>query len=268
MRKNRKKILKIVNELLVPLEKGYMFLKRLLKKTQDKMPYVYREMEKIIKSHLVTLGKDEKLLHNPSINDFGSLIAKNLAQKLPNLNQKQINRIIEDRSSKSFLDMLARGLTNVEEEKEYTKVSKEKLFKRILIANRGEIALRIIRACRELEIQTAVIYAKQDKNTLAVKFADKAYPIGNDAKNYLDYKKIIKTAKKAKADAIHPGYGFLAENSDFAKLCEKRKIKFIGPSSKSVILMGNKDMARQTIRKLGIPLIIGTESLKDENDAI
>ena len=169
------------------------------------------------------LEKDEKLMHNPDIDGFGDIIAKNLAKKLPNLNKRQVSRIIEDKSSKSFLDMLTRGLTNAEEEKEYTKVKKERLFKRVLIANRGEIALRIMRACRELGIQTAIIYSKQDKNGLAVKFADKAYCIGNNAKDYLDYKKIVKIAKKAKADAMHPGYGFLAENSDFAKLCEKKK---------------------------------------------
>lgn len=263
---NKKRIAQTINKLLTPAEKSYIFLKSLLKKTHDKMPYIYHEIEGVVKSHLVIMEKDEKLMHNPDINGFGDLIAKNLAKKLPNLKEKQINRIIKDKSSESFLDMLAKGLTNIEEEKEYTKVSKKKLFKRVLIANRGEIALRIIRGCRELGIKTAIIYSKQDKNTLAVRFADKKYYIG--AKGYLDYKKIIKIAKKAKADAIHPGYGFLAENSDFAELCEQKKIKFIGPSTKSIILMGNKDKAKQTIRKLGIPVIMGTESIKDEKDAI
>jgi len=265
---NQKRIANTVNKLLIPVARSYRFVKGLAKKTHDKMPYVYNEVEKIIKSHMITLEKDEKLMHNPDINGFGDLIAKNLAKKLPNLKEKQINKIIKDKSSESFLDMLAKGLTNVEEEKEYTKVSKEKLFKRVLIANRGEIALRILRACRELGIKTIIIYSNQDKNTLAVRFADKKYNIGGSSKAYLDYKKIIKIAKKAKADAIHPGYGFLAENSDFAKLCEKNKIKFIGPSSKSIILVGNKDKAKQTIKKLGIPVITGTKALKDEKDAI
>ncbi len=265
---SKKRIAKTINTMLTPVARSYVFLKGLLKKTHDKMPYIYHEIEGIIKSHLITLEKDEKLLHNPDMNGFGDVIAKNLAKKLPNLDEKQINKIIKDKSSKSFLDMLARGLTNIEEEKEYTKVSKEKLFKRVLIANRGEIALRILRACRELGIKIAIIHSTQDKNTLAVRFADKKYSIGNSSKGYLDHKRIIKIAKKAKADAIHPGYGFLAENSNFAKLCEQKKIKFIGPSFKSINIMGDKDKARQTIKKLGIPVIIGTKSLKDEKDAI
>ncbi len=265
---NDKKIVKLVNKLSKHMEKSYNILKKIARKTHDKVPYVYEEVEKLIKSHLVVLEKDEKLLHNPDINGFGDLIAKNLAKKLPNLKEKQINKIIEEKSSKSFLDMLTRGLTDSENEKEYTKVNDKKLFKRILIANRGEIALRIIRACRELNIETIAIYSKHEEKTLAVKFADKSYCIGKGAKDYLNYNKIIKIAKNAKADAIHPGYGFLAENSDFAKLCEKNKIKFIGPSAKSIILMGNKDQARRTIKRLEIPLIEGTDILKDEKEAI
>jgi len=268
MTSNEKRIAKAINKLLKPVEKSYILLKGILRKTHDTMPHVYHEIEGLIKSHLIVLEKDEKLMHNPDINGFGDVIAKNLAKKLPNLTEKQINKVIKDKSSKSFLDMLAKGLTDAEEEKEYTQVSKEKLFKRVLIANRGEIALRIIRACRELGIKTAVIYSKHEKNTLVVKFADKAYCIGNKAKDYLNYDKILKIAKKAKADAIHPGYGFLAENTDFAKACEKNKIKFIGPSPRSMDLMGNKDQARKTIRRLGIPLLIGTGSLKDEHEAI
>ncbi|MBW2974652.1 acetyl-CoA carboxylase biotin carboxylase subunit [Candidatus Woesearchaeota archaeon] len=163
--------------------------------------------------------------------------------------------------------MLAKGLTDIEEEREYTKVSEKKLFRKILIANRGEIALRILRACRELGIETVVVYSKQEKNTLAVKFADKKYCIGNSSAAYLDYKKIVDIAKKIKADAIHPGYGFLSENTDFASLCEKNKIKFIGPSSRSISLMGNKDTAKKIIKKLRIPVIYGTQSLKDEKEA-
>jgi len=267
MTSNQKKIARLVNKLLTPIETSYVFLKNLARKTQDKMPHVYHEIERTIKSHLVMVERDEKLMHNPDINGFGDLIAKNIAKKLPNLKEKQIEKVIAEKSSKSFLDMLTRGLTDVEDEKEYTKVSKEKLFKRVLIANRGEIALRTIRACRELGIKTAMVYTKQDKNTLAVRFADKSYSIGANAKDYLNYQKIIKIAKKAKADAIHPGYGFLAENSSFAELCEKKKIKFIGPSPKSITIMGNKEKAKQTTKKLGIPVILGTSSLKDEEAA-
>ena len=263
---SQKKVAKVVNQLLTPIEKCYILLKGLAKKTQDKMPLVYEEIEKTIKAHLVTLEKDEKLLHRPDINDFGDLIAKNIGKKLPNVNEKRINQIIEDKSSKTFLDMLT-GFTDTEKEKDYTIVKKEKLFKKVLIANRGEIALRTIRACRELGIKTVAIYTKHDKDTLAVRFADKTYSVGNNNNDYLDYKKIVKIAKKAKCDAIHPGYGFLSENSNFTDFCEKKKIKFIGPSSKSMDLMGNKDKARQTIKKLNIPLLIGTKVLKDVNAA-
>jgi acetyl-CoA carboxylase biotin carboxylase subunit len=266
--KHKQKLAKTINTILIPVEKSYWFFKRMLIKTHEKLPLLYHEIESLVRSQLIMLEKDKKLLHNPDMNGFSDLIAKNVARKLPNIDEKKVNMIIEEKSKQSFLDMLAKGLTNIEEEKEYTKVSKEKLFKRVLIANRGEIALRILRACRELGIKTAIIYSTQDKNTLAVKFADKKYSIGSTNKAYLDYKKIIKIAKKARADAIHPGYGFLAENSEFAKLCEKRKIKFIGPSSKSIELMGNKDKARQIITKLGIPVIIGTKSLKEESDAV
>jgi len=265
----KKKLANTVNTLLIPVAESYRFLKRLARKTHDKVPYLYEEVEKIVRSHVITLEKDEKLMHNPDINGFGDLITKNLAKKLPNLTEKQINKVIKDKSSESFLDMLAKGLTNVEEEKEYTTVSKEKLFKGVLIANRGEIALRIIRACRELGIKTAIVYTKPDKDTLAVRFADKKYYIGESSKAYLDYDKIVSIAKKAKCDAIHPGYGFLSENSDFAKLCEKKKVKLIGPSSKSMVIMGNKDSAKRTIKKLGIPVIAGAnKALKNEKDAL
>ncbi len=267
MTSSKRRIANTVNKLLVPMERSYIFLKGIAKKTHDKMPFIYEEVEHIIKSHIITLEKDEKLMHNPDINGFGDLIAKNFAKKLPNLTEKQVNKIIKEKSSETFLNMLAKGLTNIEEEKEYTKVSKKKLFKRVLIANRGEIALRIVRACRELGIETVMVYSKHDKDTLAVRFADKKYPLGEGSKTYLDYKKIIKIAKKARCDAIHPGYGFLSENTDFAKLCEKRKIKLIGPTSSSMSLMGNKDMAKRTIKKLGIPVIRGTDSLKNEQDA-
>lgn len=264
---SKEKIAERINKLLEPGAKTYRYLRSLIQKSHDKMPYLYNEVDKIIKSHIISLKKDEKLMHNPDINGFGDLITKNLASKLPNLTEKQVNKMIKDKSSDSFLDMLAKGLTNEEEETEYTKVNKETLFKRVLIANRGEIALRILRACKELGIKTTIIYSKHDKDTLAVRFADKKYPL-TDPKGYLNYENIIKIAKKSKSDAIHPGYGFLSENPDFAKLCEKNKIKLIGPSSYSMLLMGNKDTAKQAIEKLGIPVIKGTEALKNKDDAL
>jgi len=262
----KKKIAKTINKLLEPVARTYSFLKNLLRKTHDKLPYLYQEIDKVIKLHIVSLEKDEKLMHKPDLNGFGDLITKNLARKLPNLTERQVNKVIKDKSKESFLDVLAKGLTDNEEEKEYTKVNKKQLFKRVLIANRGEIALRILRACRELGIKTAITYTKHDKDTLAVRFADKKYNLKGE--EYLDYKNILKIAKKARADAIHPGYGFLSENPDLAKLCEKKKIKLIGPSYKSMALMGNKDKAKQTIKKLGIPVIVGTKELKNKEEAI
>ncbi|MBW2984201.1 acetyl-CoA carboxylase biotin carboxylase subunit [Candidatus Woesearchaeota archaeon] len=160
--------------------------------------------------------------------------------------------------------MLTRGLGGtIEREKDYTTLSKERLFKKVLIANRGEIALRIIRACKELGINTVTIYSDSDKNSLAAKFSDKAYCIGSN-NGYLDVNKIIRIAKKAKVDAIHPGYGFLAENAGFARLCQKNKIKFIGPSVKAINTMGNKVIAKDAILKAGIPAIPGTtRAVKD-----
>ena len=269
MTSKQKRMANTVNTLLIPVAESYRFFKRLVKKTHDKVPYLYEEVEKIVRSHIITLEKDEKLMHNPDINGFGDLITKNLAKKLPNLTEKQINKVIKDKSSESFLDMLAKGLTNVEEEKEYSVVSKDKLFKGVLISNRGEIALRIIRACKELGIKTTIVYTKHDKDTLAVRFADKKCYLGESSNAYLDYNKIVDIAKKSKCDAIHPGYGFLSENSDFAKLCEDKKVKLIGPSAKSMMLMGNKDSAKKMIKKLGIPVIAGDNNvLKNEEDAL
>ncbi|MBS3106133.1 acetyl-CoA carboxylase biotin carboxylase subunit [Candidatus Woesearchaeota archaeon] len=133
------------------------------------------------------------------------------------------------------------------------------MFKRVLVANRGEIAVRIIRACRELGIESVQIYTKQDERELAVKFADKAMKIGNNASDYLDMERIIRVAKKMKVDAIHPGYGFLSENAEFAKLCKKSKIKFIGPSAEAIKALGDKINAKKIIHGAGIPVLEGTE---------
>ncbi|MCL5029367.1 MAG: acetyl-CoA carboxylase biotin carboxylase subunit [Bacteroidetes bacterium] len=134
------------------------------------------------------------------------------------------------------------------------------MFKKILIANRGEIAVRIIRACREMGIKSAAIYSDADKTSLHTRLADEAHYMGEStaSQSYLNKSKIIDLAKKIKADAIHPGYGFFSENSDFIKTLEDEKITFIGPSSKSVSMMGNKTAARELMSKSGVPIVPGT----------
>ncbi len=133
------------------------------------------------------------------------------------------------------------------------------MFKKILIANRGEIAVRIIRACKELNIKSAAVYSEADKTSLHIRLADEAFLIGGakSSESYLDGKKIIELAKKIGADAIHPGYGFFSENYSFIKNVEKEKIEFIGPSSKSVSLMGNKTAARTLMQKNNVPIVPG-----------
>src|SRR5438128_10408987 len=134
------------------------------------------------------------------------------------------------------------------------------MFKRILIANRGEIAMRIIRACRELGIRTVAIYAECDATAIFVKKADEAHRIGPDpVQGFLDMQAIVDLAKRSGADGIHPGYGFLSENADFAKLCEASGITFIGPSPEAIRLMGNKVQAREIARQAGVPIVPGTE---------
>ena len=132
---------------------------------------------------------------------------------------------------------------------------------KILVANRGEIAIRIMRACREMGIPSVAVYSEADKGALFAKYAQEAYLIGPvpAAESYLNIKKIIQTARDCGADAIHPGYGFLAENPNFAYACEKEGIKFIGPSSRVLELMGNKIAARKEMKKAGVPVVPGTE---------
>jgi len=145
------------------------------------------------------------------------------------------------------------------------------LFNKILIANRGEIAVRIIRACRELGIKSAAIYSDADKTSLHTRLADESYYIGNSPAHdsYLNKEKIIKLAAKIGSDAIHPGYGFFSENADFIKSLEKNKITFIGPSSKSVSLMGSKTEARRLMAKHNVPIVPGTtESIKSIQDGL
>ncbi len=141
---------------------------------------------------------------------------------------------------------------------------------KILIANRGEIAVRIIRACKEMNIKTVAVYSEADKDSLHTRLADEAICIGpaNSNKSYLNYKNIIEAAYITGADSIHPGFGFLSENSQFAKICEESNIKFIGPSYEVIKLMGNKSNAKEMMEKAGIPVIPGSKgSIKSINDA-
>jgi acetyl-CoA carboxylase biotin carboxylase subunit len=142
------------------------------------------------------------------------------------------------------------------------------MFKKILIANRGEIALRIIRTCKEMGIKTVAIYSVADKESLHVKFADEAVCIGpaNSSDSYLKIPNIIAAAEITNADAIHPGYGFLSENSKFSKICEEHKIKFIGASAEMIDKMGDKASAIATMKAAGVPTIPGSEGLIESFD--
>ena len=143
------------------------------------------------------------------------------------------------------------------------------MFKKILIANRGEIAVRVIRACREMGIIPAAVYSEADRKALHVRLAEEAYSIGEaqPSESYLHVEKIIRTAKECGAEAIHPGYGFLAENPRLVKRCEEEGVVFIGPPSKPLELMGEKTSARRRMVESGVPIIPGTlTSIGDENE--
>src|SRR6202158_2946909 len=133
-------------------------------------------------------------------------------------------------------------------------------FKKILIANRGEIALRIICACKDLGIATVAVYSEPDRYTLPVRFADEAICIGpaKSSRSYLDIPSIISAAEITDVDAIHPGYGFLSENATFAEVCEASRIKFIGPRPEVIRMMGVKERARAFMRELGVPILPGS----------
>ncbi len=135
------------------------------------------------------------------------------------------------------------------------------MIKKILIANRGEIAVRIIRACREMGIETVAVYSEADAEALHAQLADEAVCIGPgpSAKSYLNMQQIISATVITGADAIHPGFGFLSENSRFARLCEECKITFIGPGSEIIDKLGNKSEARNTMIEAGVPVIPGTK---------
>ncbi len=144
------------------------------------------------------------------------------------------------------------------------------MFKKILIANRGEIALRVIRTCKEMGIKTVAVYSKADEESLHVRFADEAVCIGPapSSQSYLKIPNIIAAAEITNADAIHPGYGFLSENSKFSKICAEHKIKFIGASGEHIDRMGDKAAAKATMKKAGVPTVPGSDGLlKDLADA-
>jgi acetyl-CoA carboxylase biotin carboxylase subunit len=145
------------------------------------------------------------------------------------------------------------------------------VFKKILIANRGEIALRVIRACKEMGIKTVAVHSTADANSLHVRFADQSVCIGppKSADSYLNVPSIISAAEITDTEAIHPGYGFLAENSSFAEICNSAGIRFIGPSPESIKLMGDKAKARETAQKAGVPVLPGSDGIvTEENSAI
>jgi acetyl-CoA carboxylase biotin carboxylase subunit len=145
------------------------------------------------------------------------------------------------------------------------------MFSKILIANRGEIALRIIRACHEMGIRTVAVYSQVDRNSLHVRFADEAICIGQASatNSYLNIPAIISAAEITDVEAIHPGYGFLAENAHFAEICESCKITFIGPTPENMRLMGDKMAARNTMQKAGLPIIPGSRSIiKNKEEAL
>ncbi|MCG3228261.1 acetyl-CoA carboxylase biotin carboxylase subunit [Bacillus subtilis] len=137
------------------------------------------------------------------------------------------------------------------------------MIKKLLIANRGEIAVRIIRACRELGIETVAVYSEADKDALHVQMADEAFCIGPKASkdSYLNVTNIVSVAKLTGTDAIHPGYGFLAENADFAELCEEVNVTFVGPSAEAISKMGTKDVARETMKQAGVPIVPGSQGI-------
>ncbi|MXY48790.1 MAG: acetyl-CoA carboxylase biotin carboxylase subunit [Gemmatimonadetes bacterium] len=143
------------------------------------------------------------------------------------------------------------------------------MFQKILIANRGEIALRVIRSCKELNIATLAVHSETDQDSLHVRFADEAVCIGSNAPNdsYLNIPRIISAAEIMNADAVHPGYGFLSENPHFAEVCESCDIAFIGPPSRAIRLMGDKAEARKTVAASDVPTIPGTEDVVEDEDA-
>lgn len=144
------------------------------------------------------------------------------------------------------------------------------MFRKVLIANRGEIAVRIIRACKELGIKTVAVYSEADKDCLHAKLADESVCIGPppSKESYLNIPNLISAALLKGCDAIHPGYGFLAEDATFSEICSRYKIKFIGPMPHAIELMGDKVKARQLAKQVGVPVIPGRDQIETERDAL
>ena len=145
------------------------------------------------------------------------------------------------------------------------------MFSKLLIANRGEIALRIVRACRELDVATVAVYSEADRESLHVRFADEAVCIGppQAAESYLKVSRIVAAAEITGAEAVHPGYGFLAENAEFAEICQHSDLVFVGPTPQQIRTMGDKAVARETMRAAGVPVVPGSDGIMhDENDAL
>src|SRR5437870_6970135 len=145
------------------------------------------------------------------------------------------------------------------------------MFRKILVANRGEIALRIICACKEIGIRTVAVFSEADRHALHGRFADEAICIGppKSAYSYLNIPSVIAAAEVTNVDAIHPGYGFLSESAYFAEVCEASRIKFIGPSSEAIRMMGDKARARSEMHRFGLPILPGTtDSVHTEKEAL
>ncbi|HEX7064588.1 MAG TPA: acetyl-CoA carboxylase biotin carboxylase subunit [Bacillales bacterium] len=145
------------------------------------------------------------------------------------------------------------------------------MIKKLLVANRGEIAVRVIRACKELDIETVAVYSEADRDALHTRMADEAYCIGPAASkdSYLNFTNIMSIAKLTGVEAIHPGYGFLAENADFAEICAECNVTFVGPSAEAISRMGTKDVARTTMKEAGVPIVPGSDGVvSGEDEAI
>ena len=143
------------------------------------------------------------------------------------------------------------------------------MFRRILVANRGEIACRILRTCRRMGIETVAVYSEADAGSRHVREADAAVPLGGSksSESYLNMAAILRAAEEAEAKAIHPGYGFLSENALFSDLCRQLKFTFIGPSGRVMRLLGDKATARRTLRDAGVPIVPGSEGLVESAEA-
>src|SRR3989344_636152 len=253
-----------LNRMLKPLEKAASMGKKSAIKAKEQFPAIYGYFEEIVKHHVITPSKS--LFTSKKIEDMGNFITASVMKRIPHVDESKVAEILNNPADKSLLETFTKGL-GTGKKRSYTVLGNER-FKRVLIANRGEIALRIIRACRELNIESVAIYSDEESNSLPVKFADKSFNIGNP-KNYLNIRKIVKLAKKSGCDAIHPGYGFLSENPKLANACEKKGIKFIGPSSKMIERLGDKVEAKKAMLKANVPVIEGLkQDLKSKRNAL